>query len=353
VVSNIIVSDISKTSAIIRWTTNEESTSQVKYWASPESLSPLDERAVTNHVVELTGLAPYTTYHFTVISRDRANNLAESEDYTFTTLGQPATFTVSGLKISLAKARINDAVVVRVTVSNIGDVGGSYDVTLNVSSSRGSEIMKQIVQLAAGASQEVSFVVTKQTTGVFQASVNDLSGSFTVVEDVSTSPEPQPEISLFSAIPSYSTTLHITSVRITYELASPSAEPTATKLVLKVGLNGQPLEDFVLFSSSQPLSGSASGTWDYVPSSGWVNGTYTFRVELFSGVMLSDSTPDEVLDIQTEPSAVVNWYVLALIIGATLVATAGMIMLILRRRRELIKSWVEDSSPPSGTVRRK
>ncbi len=354
VISSIIVSDITKTSAIIRWTTNEESTSQVKYWASPESLSPLDETAVTSHVVELTGLAPYTTYHLTVISRDQANNLAESEEYTFTTLGQPATFTVNGLKISLAKARINEAVVVRVTVNNIGDVGGSYDVTLNVSSSRGSEIMKQTVQLAAGASQEVSFVVAKQTTGVFQASVNDLTGSFSVVEEpsVATTPEPQPEISLFSAIPSYSAALHITAVSITYELVNASEDSTDTKLVLKVSLNGQPLEDVIVFSGSVLPVGATSGNWEYVPSSGWVSGTYTFRAELYSGVILSDSAPEEVLDIKTESPAVVNWYVLALIIGAMLVAISGTIMIILRRRRDLVKRWAEDSGPPSGIVRR-
>jgi hypothetical protein len=98
--------------------------------------------------------------------------------------------------------------------------------------------------------------------------------------------------------------------------------------------------------------GATSGNWEYVPSSGWVSGTYTFRAELYSGVILSDSAPDEVLDIKTESPAVVSWYILALIISGILMVIAGMIVLILRRRRDLVKRWAEDSGPPSGIVRR-
>jgi len=75
-----------ETTANICWTTNELSTSQVEYWTSPSMLSPLDETYVTEHHVELTDLTPGTTYYYKTMSRDKAGNLAVSDEYTFTTL---------------------------------------------------------------------------------------------------------------------------------------------------------------------------------------------------------------------------------------------------------------------------
>jgi len=79
---------VTETTANICWTTNELSTSQVEYWTSPSMLSPLDKAYVTEHHIELTDLTPETTYHYRTMSRDRAGNLAVSNEYTFTTLGE-------------------------------------------------------------------------------------------------------------------------------------------------------------------------------------------------------------------------------------------------------------------------
>jgi hypothetical protein len=328
----------------IQWTTNEESTSQVKYWASPESLSPLDETAVAIHTVKIGGLAPYTTYHFTVISRDRANNLAESGEYTFTTQGEPATFTLSNLRINLAKARIGEAVIIRVTVKNIGDVAGSYDATLNIIAGAGFETMKQTVLLGAGASEDVSFVVTKKIAGVFQASVSDLTGLFTVIETPSLAPQSQPKISLLSINPSYDDkTLNPISTKITYLLENLTEPVTDAELILRVTINGEQLEDVVLVSSDQLLSNDIRSL-DYTPPLGWQSGTYTFRAELYLGGNLCASTSEERLEIKVKPVAVtVSWSTLAMIIGATVVVTGIMLGVILHRRRQIIGNWVEDN----------
>ena len=79
---------ITETTADICWITNEPSTSQVEYWASPSMLSPLDATLVTEHHVELTVLTPGTTYHYRTMSRDAAGNRTVSDEYTFTTLGE-------------------------------------------------------------------------------------------------------------------------------------------------------------------------------------------------------------------------------------------------------------------------
>jgi len=80
---------VTETTADICWTTNEPATSQVEYWASPATLSPLDETLVTDHHVHLAGLTPATTYHYKTMSVDAAGNLAVSPEYTFTTLEKP------------------------------------------------------------------------------------------------------------------------------------------------------------------------------------------------------------------------------------------------------------------------
>ena len=79
---------VTETTADICWETNEKSTSQVEYWASLSMLSPLDETLVIEHHVQLTSLTPGTTYHYQTMSMDRYDNLAISDVYTFTTLGE-------------------------------------------------------------------------------------------------------------------------------------------------------------------------------------------------------------------------------------------------------------------------
>lgn len=77
---------VTDTTADICWLTNEESTSQVEYWASPRILSPLDETRCTEHNIHLSDLTPGTSYSYRTMSKDEAGNLAVSDVYTFTTL---------------------------------------------------------------------------------------------------------------------------------------------------------------------------------------------------------------------------------------------------------------------------
>ena len=85
VISAVSASDVSDDSAIITWTTDEPSTSQVEYWVTTSSLWSLDTTLVTSHSVTLTDLDSETTYNFSVRSSDAAGNLAISDEYTFTT----------------------------------------------------------------------------------------------------------------------------------------------------------------------------------------------------------------------------------------------------------------------------
>ncbi len=81
------------TSAVISWTTDRESSSEVLF--SPEDeYNPDGDYAfsqastdgnVTAHDVRIIGLEPYTVYHFKVVSEDTFGITGESRDFTFRT----------------------------------------------------------------------------------------------------------------------------------------------------------------------------------------------------------------------------------------------------------------------------
>ena len=79
-ISGVNVSNITESSAIITWTTNESATSQVTYGKTEtygSSTTP-DTKLTTSHSVTLTGLDDGTTYNFQVISKDSSGNEATS-----------------------------------------------------------------------------------------------------------------------------------------------------------------------------------------------------------------------------------------------------------------------------------
>src|SRR3972149_2475976 len=98
VLSNIMTGSITSTSAVITWTTDEQSTSQIEYGTTTSygSSTTLNNTLVTSHTVTISGLSSWTTYHFRVKSKDSAGNLAVSSDFTFTTLAPPDTTAPTG-----------------------------------------------------------------------------------------------------------------------------------------------------------------------------------------------------------------------------------------------------------------
>ncbi|OGS23643.1 MAG: hypothetical protein A2297_03050 [Elusimicrobia bacterium RIFOXYB2_FULL_48_7] len=85
VISNVAAGNITATGAVITWTTNEPSTSQVEYGKTTGygKMSIEDPAYVTPHSVALIELQANNVYHFRVISRDASGNESTSADYTF------------------------------------------------------------------------------------------------------------------------------------------------------------------------------------------------------------------------------------------------------------------------------
>ena len=90
-ISEIQVSELTKQTALVSWTTNLKSGTIMDYGVSTDyGLTAEDEEMTQEHSVLLSNLDPGTLYHFKVKSIDAAGEEAESEDLSFVTQGYQA-----------------------------------------------------------------------------------------------------------------------------------------------------------------------------------------------------------------------------------------------------------------------
>ncbi len=87
IISSVVATSTSSTAALITWTTNEASDSQIEYGTTLGlgSLSTLDSSLVTSHSFTLSSLIASTTYYYRVLSLDAYANEATSSIDSFTT----------------------------------------------------------------------------------------------------------------------------------------------------------------------------------------------------------------------------------------------------------------------------
>jgi hypothetical protein len=119
-ISGITSSKLTIAAATISWRTDENATSQVEYGLTLGygSLAKLDTSLATSHTITLTGLRPDTTYHFRVLSRDAAGNLAASRDSSFVTPMRTAPLYMP-FEVQLTSTRHYDIPYVDVKVTGI------------------------------------------------------------------------------------------------------------------------------------------------------------------------------------------------------------------------------------------
>ena len=90
----------------------------------------------------------------------------------------PAAFSLSGLSVLPAEVELGEPITVSMVVANTGGEAGSYTTVLKINGAKEEE---KTVTIAAGSSQTVSFRVTKEEADSYTATVDGLSGGFTVV----------------------------------------------------------------------------------------------------------------------------------------------------------------------------
>ncbi len=90
VITNVQAINITRFAARIIWTTDENSTSLVRYGLTAPAYGSTaqDPAYLMSHGLNLSSLNEGTTYHFQVCSTDSPGNQACSSDYTFTTLDE-------------------------------------------------------------------------------------------------------------------------------------------------------------------------------------------------------------------------------------------------------------------------
>ena len=90
---------------------------------------------------------------------------------------KPAEFVTSDLTITPSEVNSGASVTIQVTVTNIGELSGTYEVNLKIDDTiEGTEK----VTLDGGASQKVTFTKSKTTAKTYSVSIGELSGTFVV-----------------------------------------------------------------------------------------------------------------------------------------------------------------------------
>jgi len=89
----------------------------------------------------------------------------------------PAAFTTRALIITPAEVTTEDEVTISIAVANTGKLDGSYEATLKIDD---VVVETKQVTVAGGGSEVVSFSIGRDTPGVYQVNINDLSGTFEV-----------------------------------------------------------------------------------------------------------------------------------------------------------------------------
>ncbi|MFC1939781.1 Ig-like domain-containing protein [Chloroflexota bacterium] len=316
-VTNIAVQNITKNSATIVWNTNDISTTQVEYWASPSMFSPLDDTMVTYHEVHLTGLNVATTYHYRTMSKDRGGNLAISDEYTFTTSGTPATFAVSGLSVSPTQVDIGATVTVSVTVTNTGDASGNYIVTLKVNN---ADVETKTGTLAGGKSQQVTFTTSKNTAGTYSVDVNGLAGKFTVKAAPPTPSQP-PAVTAFGISGlSISPTEVDTGDKVTISVTVANTGTAAGGYEVTLKVNGAVVETKTVtlaVDSSQKVTFTTTKD---------TAGTYSVDVNGLTGIFTVKTAAEEAI-----PPKPTNWFlIVGIIVGVIIIGL--FIWRFIRRR---------------------
>jgi hypothetical protein len=171
--------EATQTTAQICWTTDEPSTSQIEYW--PESASSqvtlLSEELSLEHCVLLTDLKTATAYLYRAVSRDELGNMATSDESTFTTLDASPTFSTGALSISPTEANIGEEITVSVLSTNTGGLAGIHRLTNKMDC---EVVATGQISLAPGASENITFTISRHAAGTYSVDVSGLSGTVVV-----------------------------------------------------------------------------------------------------------------------------------------------------------------------------
>ncbi len=186
VMSNIVVSNITSTSAVISWDTNEATKGKIMYGTTTSYGSTttsgsswwkwLSGNMTTHHVVTLTGLSANTTYHFQVVSTDRAGNTTKSSDMTLKTLSG-----IVGTAPVISNINVSDITAGSAKITFMTNENTTSTINYGTTSSYGSNIADNVMK----TNHEMSLTgLSANTTYHFQVRVRDADGNVISSDDM-------------------------------------------------------------------------------------------------------------------------------------------------------------------------
>ena len=206
VITAVGSNSVTATTAIITWTTNQPSSSQVQFGATTAygGLSTADSTLVSFHSVQLSGLTPGATYHYSALSANSSTLLAASADFTFTTTGAQTPAVISAVT---ATNITSSGVTITWTTDQLSTSQVQFGTTPaygSLSTANGTMVTAHsvtITNLSAGTTYNYSVL---STNGSSQLST---SPNFTFT--TTTTPNPPPVISNVTATAVTNTTATI------------------------------------------------------------------------------------------------------------------------------------------------
>jgi hypothetical protein len=169
-VTAVQVGNVSASSAVITWHTNNVADSRVDYGVTTSyGGSVANSSSVTSHSLTLSGLTSSTTYHFQVTSVDGFGQRASSTDATFTTLSPPPpppALQVTAVQVSNVSAT---SAVITWQTNNLANSRVDYGVTTSYGGAiaNGGSVTSHSLTLSG---------LTSSTTYHFQVTSVDGSG---------------------------------------------------------------------------------------------------------------------------------------------------------------------------------
>ncbi len=114
-----------------------------------------------------------------------------SSTSSFTVLAhtRPAVFTTTDLVIEPDELDIGEAIIISATITNTGDLSGSYEVTLKIDN---VVVATKYVTLDGGADRKVTFTTSKDAAGTYAVNVDGLLDTFTIKAPPAPPPAPAP-----------------------------------------------------------------------------------------------------------------------------------------------------------------
>ena len=304
VISNVQATSITPASAIITWTTDIVSNSQVNYGTTPAyGSTALNWPKILQHSIALTGLTPGTLYNYTVLSQDpTGTGLGTTGNFTFTT---PLNVSVPPTISNLATSNITTTSVTitwttdqptstRVNYGPTASYGSSSPVDANLITSHSVTL----TALTSGTAYNFDVVSANSSGG----SATSPNGTFATLPVLSTPPFVG-YVAAWGINNSGATVTWSTDVPANTQLAF-GTSPVLGQL--------SPVQTALTASHGVTLTGLNSGTTYYfVAQSTGASGATGYSSTLTFTTTGAVSTPPVVSNIKvgsiTNNSAVVTW----------------------------------------------